>query len=208
MAQAIIEKNAILHLGEGITIVFDPESTPERCVLDFYGPNGEHIPMNYETFDSFRKQWTRIRQLARLWNPINVCLPLSSDFDLDTSIQEMVNVTIQGQDMLLTHKIIDVFNDISQKDVTLRIPGKPCFRELQKIMRRLMREFYYKYHEEPAYDSISSYSDELEAVTSVQQRNRIVLRNRRRYIRRKLNKEEEDDDTSDLPRLFAKKTKC
>lgn len=189
----VIEKitTSVIQLGAGHRIVFLPQHTPSHCILDFHGPNGENIPMNWEAFYRFQKVWNRILQMVRLWSPFDFTVNLYTDFDADTLIEETINVLVRNQTMHLTHHIKDSLGKVCHINEELEIPREPCLLELEKIMPRLGKEFWYKYQLQLPTDSISSDSDELDAVTTTLQRNRITLRNRRRAIRRYLLREQE-----------------
>src|SRR5688572_17683423 len=191
--QANLQHKVILKLGDGVRILFPPpvpyttnRYDNEYYQLEFHGMQGERVPMNYQALYSLRNIWQHIRQVARGWGGIRFEHVVYSYFNPETLLAETINVKVEEGNLYLTHRIRDHSSDDVYPTVesTIEFANKPysSFRELERIMPRLMKEIFRSYKLED--EEVSSDSDELESVTGILQRNRIVLRNRRRYIRR------------------------
>src|SRR5687767_976744 len=113
--QVNLQHKAILHLGDGVRIMFPPSVpyTTNRFdyLLEFHDTQGDRVPMNLNALRCFRDIWQHIRQVARGWGGFGFEHCLYSHFDPHTLIAESIDVKVQDGNLYLSHKIRDHSSD-------------------------------------------------------------------------------------------------
>ena len=194
-SSALFAGEPTLHLGQSceennVKIQFPTAIQP---IIRICGPSGETVTMDKKTFVNLNRVWPRLKQMMRLKNIPEFSVILHYYFCPKRLLEEIVSVYVHDQRLSFKHSFRDLLNndEPTSNSVAISKSGGE-YEELKKIFSRLSSEIFYKYHQDKddytndSASTISSDSDELEAVTTTHQRNRIILRNRRRCIHRKL----------------------
>ena len=195
------KKMPVLHLSDSLKIKFPYEYNDERnCKIHLYdsettvcnGNIDEVITMDHEVFSNFIRAWPRLKQILKLVYAPDFVITLYYYFEPKELLEETITATVRGSDrsLILHRRLRDLMRNTNHVEKLITLTRETCLGELSKIIPHLKQEFAYKYNKylkmKSDEDEISSDSDELELVTTNHQRNRIVLRNRRRENQRRL----------------------